>query len=460
MELPNCKDAEMMVLGTMIQRPDCFVKGMEFLQVGDFFFSEHKLIFNAMQSLEKADFTCEVASLALQLRGSDQLKSIGGISYLTSLCQFSGYTSAFEEYLQIARNHAMLRSLAMASTKVLDLIKSGSVDVSVLLDQTQKELMTISLGSVKTGAVPLDKIWDGTQSYDGKSLMDDLLARQDRNMRRANGLPVPDMGIMTGFHDIDNIAGELSNGNLIIVGARAGMGKTAFGLNIAAKACIERRKKVLFFSLEMTKEQLSYRLISYLTMIEANRLLSKNVQDCITAQELEVVRDTTNIINASDFFIEDTPGININQVRSISRRVKETNGLDLIVIDYLGLISGVGKQENRQAEVAQVSRNLKILAKELHVPVIALAQLNREAEKHGQPMMRDLRESGQIEQDADLIIMLHRREYYDPSDKPGHAQAYIVKNRHGPTGMVELNFQGQFYRFNSLAKIQKPEGYE
>lgn len=456
-DLPSSKESEMMVLGCMLQNINHVNESRDLLLEADFFYSEHRLVFQAMVSLAKKDNAVEVHTVAEELKRKDQLKSVGGTGYLMALCQYAGLSASIEDYIALVKNKSMLRQMVIAAEKIKAEALSQPDDVAFSLDNAQKEFFRIGQG-INTGDFSyVREIWDGSKSETGKSFIQEIQEEQERFLKKELGEPVEEREVMTGFYDLDDLMGGMGNSNLIILAARTNMGKTALAVQIAQNVAERYRKPTAFFSLEMSSGQLVSR-IAFSTAEVSTKEVKERGMTPLEFQRLVEVTATMQ----SPLIIDDQVGITINQIRQRARRMKEAHGIKFIVIDYLQLVGSPKsfKAENRQVEVAELSRTLKIIARELNVPVLCLAQLNREVEKRdgNRPKMSDLRESGAIEQDADQIIVVHRPEYFNPNDSPGKAEILLLKNRHGPTGKTELQFDKRYGKFNNLVRDQQIKG--
>jgi len=446
---PHSKESEMMVLGCMLSSADSLMSGCDGLLSSDFYHTEHKVIFHALTALYKSDKPADVHLAAEELKSENKLTSCGGVAYLTELVQYAGTSAFIDEYIKIIKDKSMLRSMIDASKLIEKKAVHDPKNVTDLLDEAQQYFYTISQRSKKAEGVLLSDLSRGIQTSSGKAFLKELEERQEAFASKdPDSLGVT--GIPSGFVDLDKMINGLGRSNLIIVAGRPAMGKTAVAVNIAEHVCYQGSKSVGLFSLEMSADQVLSRLISSLSGVEGEKLATGN----LSGPEYQHVVGAVEQIQRSKnhFIVDDQPGLKVTDLRARARRMKEAYDIDLLVIDYLQLLEGSGTnraQESRQNEIAEISRMLKTLARELNIPIICPSQLSRKVEERTghRPMMSDLRESGSIEQDADVVLLLLRREYYDPMDKPGMAEIIVGKNRHGSTGSVHLTFRKELAQF-------------
>ena len=351
--------------------------------------------------------------------------------YLTQLAQIVPSTANVESYAKIVQEKSYIRSLILASQKVIDLSRDGSTDARTLLDMAEQSIFDIRQGRDASGLTRIDEI---------------ILQTYDRLQKLSGEDKEKYMGLPTGFAALDSIITGLNRTDLILVAARPGMGKTAFGLNIAANVSTKTGKQVAVFSLEMGKEQLVTRLLSSEALIQSGSLRTGNLKP----DDWVKLAMSAQVLSQAPIYIDDTPGITVAEMKAKLRRFRD---LGLVVIDYLQLMSTGKRSENRVQEVSEITRSLKIMAKELNVPVITLSQLSRgpESRTDHRPMLSDLRESGSIEQDADIVMFLYREAYYNREcEEQNTAECIVAKNRHGETDSVKMGWDGQFTRFKSL----------
>ncbi|MCC3870011.1 replicative DNA helicase [Terrisporobacter mayombei] len=427
---PHSVESEQSILGSIILDKDAIITVAETINPGDFYKEAHKIIYESMLKLNSNNEPIDLITLIEELRKEGHLDNVGGISYLTSLSTIVPTTSNVKYYANIVKEKSVMRQLIKASNEIINLGYDASTDVQEILDQAEKSIFDISQEKSGDDIQPINLVLQDT--FD----MIERLCTQKSDVT----------GITTGFTDLNKKINGLQRTDLILLAARPAMGKTAFSLNLVQNAALKGDASVAVFSLEMSKEQLVQRMLSAQSNVE----LSKIKTGSLGESDWPRIIDAMAVLSEANIFIDDTPGIKISEIRSKCRRLKIEKGLDLILIDYLQLMEGEGKNENRQQEIAKISRSLKILAKELDCPVVALSQLSRSPElrKDHRPILSDLRESGSIEQDADIVMFLYRDEYYhDDSEKKNIGEVIIAKNRHGETGNVELVWFGQVQKF-------------
>lgn len=427
---PHSVESEQSILGSIILDKDAIVTVAETINPGDFYKEAHKIIYESMLRLNSNNEPIDLITLIEELRKEGHLDNVGGISYLTSLSTIVPTTSNVKYYANIVKEKSVMRQLIKASNEIINLGYGGSTDVQEILDKAEKNIFDISQEKSGDEIKPINLVLQ--DAYD---MIESLYTNKSEVT-----------GITTGFADLNKKINGLQRTDLILVAARPAMGKTAFSLNLVQNAALKGDASVAVFSLEMSKEQLVQRMLSAQSNVE----LSKIKTGTLGESDWPRIIDAMAVLSESNIFIDDTPGIKISEIRSKCRRLKIEKGLDLILIDYLQLMEGEGKNENRQQEIAKISRSLKILAKELNCPVVALSQLSRSPElrKDHRPILSDLRESGSIEQDADIVMFLYRDEYYhDDSEKKNIGEVIVAKNRHGETGTVELVWFGQVQKF-------------
>lgn len=427
---PHSVESEQSILGSIILDKDAIITVAETINPSDFYKEAHKIIYESMLKLNSNNEPIDLITLIEELRKEGHLDNIGGISYLTSLSTIVPTTSNVKYYANIVKEKSVMRQLIKASNEIINLGYDASTDVQDILDKAEKNIFDISQEKSGDDIQPINLVLQDT--FD----MIERLCTQKGDVT----------GITTGFADLNKKINGLQRTDLILLAARPAMGKTAFSLNIVQNAALKGDASVAVFSLEMSKEQLVQRILSAQSNVELNKIKTGTLSE----SDWPRIIDAMAVLSEANIFIDDTPGIKISEIRSKCRKLKIEKGLDLIMIDYLQLMEGEGKNENRQQEIAKISRSLKILAKELDCPVVALSQLSRSPElrKDHRPILSDLRESGSIEQDADIVMFLYRDEYYhDDSEKKNIGEVIIAKNRHGETGNVELVWFGQVQKF-------------
>ncbi len=460
---PNSKESEMIVLGCMLTAIGSLNIAADLLEESDFYYSEHRLIFEVLKNCFLQDKPADVHLVAEELKRREQLKAIGGVAYLASLAQYAGTAAHIEEYTELVRSKSLLRRMIQSAQDVEKLAFDDPNDVSSTLDIAQQKFFQISQAANTSGGIQIRDLISGSKTLSKLPYLKELQDRQE--LFQAKGPEeTATTGIPTHFHDLDKLINGLSPSNLMILAARPAMGKTALALNIAENVCFKNRLPVGIFSLEMTAEQLLHRIICSQAEVESDKIRTGS----LNGMEFQRIVSAAGQIQKQTMIIDDSPGLKITDLRARARRMKEAHGVQFLVIDYLQLLSGSGtsrSQESRQIEISEISRLLKTLARELNIPILCLSQLSRKVEERAghRPMMSDLRESGAIEQDSDLVMFLLRQEYYDPYDKPGTAKLIIAKNRHGAVGDVQFAFRkeiAQFANFSSRGAAGAPENDE
>ena len=436
---PASIEAEQAVLGAMLLKPDAVTTAAEELTADDFYRETHRLIFEAMMELKERTEPVDLVTLTEQLKKADKLAKIGGIPALSLIANSVPTAANVHYHARIVHEKAQLRSLIAAATEIAGAAYESADEVEDIMDSAEKRILQVSSGKRSKDFVPLqDILLDALEQIDLRY----------NNKGCITGLP-------TGFTELDHLTAGLQKSDLILVAARPSMGKTAFTLNIAAHVVLRAKEPVAFFSLEMSKEQLVQRLLCSEGRIDSQRLRVGELEE----KEWGDLIDTANRLSAAPLYIDDTPSITVMELRSKARRLKAEHGLSLIVIDYLQLMQGRTSKsgDNRQQEISEISRSLKALARELDVPVIALSQLSRSVESRQikRPMLSDLRESGSLEQDADIVMFLYREDYYDPeTENKNITEVIIAKHRNGPVDTVDLTFLKQFTKFGNLSRMQ------
>ena len=434
---PQNLEAEQSVLGALMIEREAITKVSEFLKPADFYREAHRLVYDAILQLNARNDAVDMITITEALRKDNKLEAAGGISYIASLANSVPTAANIVYHGRIVEEKALLRNLINSATEIAGMGYQATEEVEMILDKAEKMILEVSNRKVGQEFSPISRI-----VLDAFTKIEQLYASK-------GGLT----GLSTGFKDLDKLTAGWQPSDLILIAARPSMGKTAFVLNIAQSAAIRDKQPVAIFSLEMSKEQLVQRMLCAEAMIDASRLRIGQLED----------KDWTSLIRAADrlsgapIYIDDTAGINIVELRSKARRLQLEHGLKLIIIDYLQLMQGNsgGKSENRQQEISEISRSLKSLARELGVPVIALSQLSRSVESRTvkKPMLSDLRESGSLEQDADIVAFLYRDDYYNPdTERKNITEIIVAKHRNGPVDTVELFFHKQFTKFSDLAK--------
>ena len=442
-QLPANLDAERAALGSFLMDRDAIIAVAAWLAPEHFYLEKHRWVYEAVMACYIRRVPPDLQTVADELRRVERLAEIGDLAFLVELSNSVPTAYHVEYYARIVERTAVLRRLIQAGAKIAALGYDESDDVEQTLDQAEQELFTVSQRRGVQGFLPLAQVIE--QYYE---FLSDI---QETGPEMA-GLP-------THFIDFDRLTGGLHRSDLLILAARPGVGKSSFAMSIAYNIAMHNRAPVGIFSLEMGRDQLLQRLLATYTGIDSQRLRTGKV----STQELQTVMDAMGQLASAPIFIDDTPGITVNEVRSKTRRLQAEQGLEILIIDYLQLMSGSARRnDNRVQEVSEISRSLKGLARELNIPVIALSQLSRAVEGRTShvPVLADLRESGSIEQDADLVMFIYREEMYDKdTDKKGIAEIHIAKHRNGPLGVVNLFFDQRTTRFRDLAPYQSPPGY-
>ncbi|MFQ5554835.1 MAG: replicative DNA helicase [Acidimicrobiia bacterium] len=431
---PNSVEAEESVLGAVLLSPDAANIALEKLHPEDFYRPAHQAIFQAVVSLFDADEPIDAVTVAAALRRSEMLERIGGVGYLTSVIDQVPTTSHIEHYAAIVEEHALRRRLMRVGGEVLSIATETESPIDDVMDRAEQAVFQVAERRVGDGLASIDPL-----------LGPAIEQAEERNRQGADVTGIP-----TGFRDLDRKVAGLHPTNLIIVAARPAMGKTALALNIAQKVAVQD-EPVAVFSLEMSREEVVTRMLCAEGRIDSQRLRTGRLSET----DFTKLSHAASVLYQRPIYVDDSPGLTVTEIRAKCRRMRRNPGLSLVIIDYLQLMSSsVG--ENRQQEIATISRSLKNLARELSVPIIAVSQLNRslEAREDKRPRLSDLRESGAIEQDSDLVMFLYRHEYYHPEaiETKGVAELQIAKHRQGATGRIEMTFLPEFTLFSDMGR--------
>lgn len=434
---PHNDEAERSVLGSALLDKDALFDVVEVLSADDFYNEAHKEIFKAVTDLYKKSAPVDVLTVSEELKKRNSLEMVGGRAYIAALSADVPSTSNAAEYAKIVSNKASLRRLISTAGDIMQTSYDENLETNTILDMAESQIFEIAQKGQRSDFAHIkDVLLENINIIDKMSQMEGNLT-----------------GITTGFRDLDQLTSGLHRSDLIILAARPAMGKTAFALSVAQGAAIKGKASVMIFSMEMSKEQLGQRLLSMESRIDMQALKTGKLE----RKDWDQINTALDALSRANIHIDDTPGISIMEMKNKCRRLKAEQGLDLIVIDYLQLMSIEGKKsESRTQEISILSRNLKLLARELDCPVIVLSQLSRAVEQrpNKRPMLSDLRESGSIEQDADIVIFLYRDEYYNPdTDKPGECEVIVAKHRSGPTGTVDVTWLGKYTRFADKSSI-------
>ncbi len=433
---PQNLEAEEAVLGSILLDPDALDRVIEVMAAADFYRDNNRTIFEAMRALSEGGDPIDLITITDALKSRGVLPQIGGATYLATLADSVPSAANVASYARIVRDKAVLRNLIRVSGEIVQSCYDRQDDIDQFLDEAERLIFDVSEQRIRPAFVKI-----GDLLIDAYKTIDQWSERKDSVT-----------GVATGFLDLDRKTAGLQPADLVIIASRPSMGKTTFALNIAQYVALHSGASVGFFSLEMTKEQLVMRLLCAEARVDSSRLRTGHADRDYPRLAMAAGR-----LNEAPIFIDDSPSLNILEIRAKARRLKREHGLDLIIVDYLQLMHGLPnnkREENRVQELAEISRGLKALAKDLEVPVVALSQLNRQVETRGdrRPIMSDIRESGSIEQDADVIMFIYRDEvYHQESPDEGTAEIIIGKQRNGAIGTVRLSFRGEYTRFENLA---------
>jgi replicative DNA helicase len=436
--MPHSIEAEQSVIGSMLIDKTSIAEAMEVLKTEDFYKDAHKIIFNSILDLYQKDIAVDIITLTENLKAKDKLDTAGGITYISELGGSVVSTANVQSYIKIVKDKSILRKLIKSSTKIIEESYNNQGDVLKAMDLAEKEIFNISNNRTTSEFEPMNVVLER-----GFLQIESIFNNKGETT-----------GVASGFRELDAKTSGFQKGDMVLIAARPSMGKTTFALNIAENAALRSGKSIALFSLEMSKEQLAYKLLCSQAHVDMLRLRTGNLDD----KDWENIAKASGPLAAAKIFIDDTAGITVMEMRSKCRRLKIEHGIDMILIDYLQLMSGGKGIESRQQEVSEISRSIKALAKEMQCPVIALSQLSRAPEQRTdhRPMLSDLRESGSIEQDADLVMFLYRDEYYDKeTEEKNVGECIIAKQRNGPTGTVKLAWLGQFSKFGNLDVIHQ-----
>lgn len=433
---PHDIDAEQAVLGSMLTDKDAVAEAIETLKEEDFYRDDNKAIFEAVLNLYSKSEPVDIITLKDELESMGKFEQVGGFEYLASLPDKVPTTANVQKYIKIVEEKSLLRNLIKTANEIIDLGYSSTEDVEDIMDNAERKIFDIMQRKSQKGYTPIKDV-----------LVESFIKLEELYNRKQHITGVP-----TGFVELDYKTAGLHGSELILVAARPAMGKTAFALNIAANAALRGNVPVAIFSLEMSKDQLVNRILCGEAMVDSNKVRTGKLEE----DDWVKLAGAIGPLSEAEIYIDDTPGISIMEIRTKCRKLKMEKNIGLVVIDYLQLVQGSNKRSgSREQEISEISRSLKILAKEINVPVIALSQLSRAVEQRPdhRPMLSDLRESGAIEQDADIVMFLYRDDYYNKeSEKKDIAEVIIAKQRGGSTGTVELLWMGNYTKFVNLEK--------
>ncbi len=433
---PHDIEAEQAILGSMLTDKDAVISSIEILKEDAFYREDNKAIFSAILNLYAKNEPIDIITVKAELVETGNFERVGGIEYLASLPDKVPTTANAQKYIKIVDEKFMLRNLVQSANQMIALGYDETEDVDKILDKAEKEIFDLTQKKNTTGY----------------SSIKDVLVESFAALEKLYNQKGHITGVSTGFSDLDYKTSGFHGSELIILAARPAMGKSAFAINIATNAAVQDKIPVAIFNLEMSKEQIGNRILCSEAMVDNNKIKTGQIED----QDWMKLASTLGILSDAPIYIDDTPGISIMEIRAKCRKLKMEKNVGLIVIDYLQLIQGSGKRNSsREQEISEISRSLKILAKELDVPVIALSQLSRGAEKRDdkRPMLSDLRESGAIEQDADIVMFIYRDDYYNEnSEEKNVAEIIMAKHRGGSTGTVKLAWMPSFTKFANLER--------
>lgn len=434
--LPQSLEAEQAVLAAMFNDRDAILEAIPLLKESDFYRHNHGVLFATMRKMNEQNVPVDLVTITAQLDKDGNLEKAGGIAYVAQIANSIGNAANVAYYANIVKEKAVLRDLISIASNISNRSYDDTEDTEKILDDAERMVLEISQKRTRSGLTPVAEV------------IDQSLSRLEILSQKKEGLT----GLTSGFVDLDRMTSGWQKSDFIILAARPAMGKTALALNMAQNAAMATKQPVAIFSLEMSKEQLVNRMISSLAEIDQQTLRNGRIYG----------DDWIRLVNAvaplgeAPVYIDDTPAISVREVRAKARRLKTEQGLGLIIINYLQLMGSTGRIESRQQEVSQISRSLKALARELDIPIIALSQLSRSVEQgqEKKPSLSHLRESGSLEQDADIVMFIYRDEYYnEDSDKKGQAEIIIAKHRNGATGSVDLSFRKEFTKFGNLSRM-------
>ena len=433
---PNDIEAEQAIIGSMLTDKDAVISAIEVLKPQDFYREDNKTIYEAILNLYSRSEPVDIITVRAELESMGKLDNVGGLEYLAELPEKVPTTANASKYIKIVEEKSTLRNLIKTANEIIELGYNPTEDVDDIMEGAEKKIFNIMQDKEQ-------------KSY---SSLKDVLVESFTKLEELYNRKQHITGVPSGFTDLDYRTAGFHGSELILIAARPAMGKTAFALNIASNAALRANVPVAVFSLEMSKEQLVNRILSSESMVDSNKIRTGKLEE----DDWSKLAETIGPLSEGEMYIDDTPGISITEIRAKCRKLKIEKNIGLVVIDYLQLIQGTGKRNgSREQEISEISRSLKILAKELDVPVIALSQLSRAAEQRPdhRPMLSDLRESGAIEQDADIVMFLYRDDYYNQdSEKKNIAEVIIAKHRGGSTGTVELLWLGNYTKFVNIAK--------
>ena len=437
---PNDVEAEQAVIGSMLTDRDAVISAIEVLKEEDFYREDNKTIYEAILNLYNRSEPIDIITLKAELTSMGMFDKIGGLEYIVGLPEKVPTTANVEKYISIVKEKSELRRLIKAANEIIEQGYDPTENIDDIMNSAEKKIFNIMQDKDQKSYSPI------------KDVLIDAFTELEQLYNQKQHIT----GVPTGFIDLDYKTAGLHNSDLILIAARPAMGKSAFALNIATNAALKAKVPAVLFSLEMSKEQMVNRILCSEAMVDSNKVRTGKIDD----DDWIKLADTMGDLSEAPIYIDDTPGISINEIRAKCRKLKLEKNIGLVVIDYLQLVQGSSKRASgsREQEISEISRSLKILAKEINVPVIALSQLSRAPEQRPdhRPMLSDLRESGAIEQDADIVMFLYRDDYYnEDSEDKGLAEVIVAKHRAGSTGTVKLVWLGNYTKFANMERYRE-----
>lgn len=439
-ELPHNKEAEISVIGSVLSDPQSVATSAEILKPDDFYYAANKEIYRVVMELFNGNIPIDIVTVSDRLNQNDKLEGVGGIGYLTTAVTSVPTTGNVEYYAKIIREKSVLRRLIKASTTISELAYGEGDDIERILDRAEQSVFDVSSEKESNDIIHIqDVLMTAYEDMVENSLSQGTIT-----------------GVPTGFTELNNRTGGFHGGELIIIAGRPGMGKSSFAVNIAENAAINDNVPVAIFNLEMSKTMIVNRILCSQALVDSKKLRLGDFD----SEDWQQIGSVVDKLAMAPIYIDDTASITVSEIRAKCRRLKQSKNLGMVIIDYLQLMQSGGRSDNRQQEISDISRSLKVLAKELDIPVIALSQLSRTSESRSdkRPMLSDLRESGAIEQDADMVMFIYRDEYYNPdTEDKNMAECIMAKHRSGSTGMFKLGWQGKYTKFINIDYVAKEE---